>query len=113
MTATKSTLKPPENLPKAARKFWLSITGDYVLEAHHVELLSAACHQLARMVQARELLDEHGLTEKDRFGQTREHPAVGIERSASLAFQRITRELGLDIEPASALRGPSRPGTRN
>jgi len=40
-----------------------------------------------------------GLTVKDRFGQTKGHPAVEIERQSLLAFVRIRRELGLNVEP--------------
>ena len=103
--------KAPRKLPESAKKFWLSVHRAYELEAHHEQLLTAACFQLSRAIEARELLEADGLTVRDRFDQLREHPAVGIERSSSLAFQRLVREMNLDIDPAAEVRGPSRPGT--
>ena len=49
--------------------------------------------------EARKLIEQEGLTFKDRFGQTKSYPAVEVERQSLLAFVRIRRELGLDVEP--------------
>ena len=103
--------KAPRKLPESAKKFWLSVHRAYELEAHHEQLLTAACFQLARAIEAREQIEAGGLVVRDRFGQLREHPAVGIERSSSLAFQRLVREMSLDIDLPREVRGPTRPGT--
>jgi hypothetical protein len=86
--------------------------GEYVIEeGHHVALLTRACMMLGRAIQAGEIVERDGVTTVNSRGEVKEHPALAAERSCSLAFQRLVRELGLDIEPA-AVRGPSRPGTR-
>ena len=93
-----------------AKRFWKTTLASFVLEDHHRELLAAACQQLSRADQAREILATEGVVASDRFGQSKEHPAVAIERQAHLAFLRIVRELGLDVV-ASETRGPRRAGT--
>jgi phage terminase small subunit len=85
---------------------------EFAVEGHHHDLLASACLQLDRAAAAAAVIAIEGVTTKDRFGQTREHPAVTTERNAHLAFCRLQRELGLDVEPAAS-RPPARPGTRN
>ena len=113
MAPQKEPPKPPKNLSKAAETLWKQVVSDFELELHHLNLLAEACQQLGRAEAARKLIEVEGITVADRFRQVKPHPAVDIERQAATTFQRLMRELGLDIEPPAAPRGPRRPGTRD
>ncbi len=107
--------RPPEapaKWCKSAAKFWRAVCRDFhVNEPQAVALLTAACWQLHRADQAKNAIDRDGAIIKDRFNQERPHPAVDVERKAQLAFLRLARELGLDIQLPTETRGPRRPGT--
>jgi phage terminase small subunit len=114
MNQQHTTPPPPEHLGPAGRDLWTKTLEDFSpddFKAHSFELLAAAGTQLDRAAQARAAIEKHGIATKDRFNQLRENPAVAVERNAHLAFVRIARELGLDLEPPSESRGPQRPGT--
>lgn len=111
MAPAKDLPKAPESLSTAAKKLWKEVVSDFVLEPHHERLLEKALVQWDRSEQAKKALATEGLTVLDRFGQLREHPLVGVERQATLAYLRIMRELGLDVVPTES-RGHSRPGAR-
>ena len=49
------------------------------------------------MREAQQQLARDGLTIETRFGETRVHPCVAVERDARAAFCRCVRELGLDL----------------
>lgn len=99
--------KAPSHLSKAVEKWFLSVVTDWNLEDHHVRILILACEAWDRCVAARRIIQEHGLTFEDRFGQPRKRPEISIEIDSRLAFARLLRELGLDVfEP-----GDPRPGT--
>ena len=100
-----STPRAPAHLRESTRHWWRQVASAYVLEGHHLKLLTLAAEAWDRRHQAREALAEHGLTFEDRFGQPHARPEVGIERDARLAFARLLRELDLDMEPPSS---PSR-----
>jgi phage terminase small subunit len=80
--------------------------GRYDLHEHHLELLRRLCEASDRADAARAVLEEHGLVYANRFGEPRPRPEVAIERDSRLAVVRITRELGLDVEPVP----PREPG---
>ena len=99
--------EPPKHLSNETSLWWKQLVEDYALEPHHLRLLRLACEAWDRCQQAREAIEEHGLTCQDRFGQVRTRPEVQIERDSRIAFARILRELALDVsEP-----GESRPPT--
>lgn len=91
--------KVPKHLEKRGRAFWVLVCDEFALEASDLPLLLACCELLDRADEARQKVLNEGLTIVDRFGQTKTHPAVEIERQSLLAFVRIRRELGLDVEP--------------
>ena len=99
-------IKAPQHLRPPTRKWWRSVANDYVLEAHHLRLLTLAAESWDRCCQAREGLAKDGLTFNDRFACPHVRPEVAIERDSRLAFARLLRELDLDIEPPA---GPHRP----
>jgi P27 family predicted phage terminase small subunit len=102
--------RAPAHLKPATRAWWDSVVDDYELEPHHVRLLTLACEAWDRCQDARAVIDEHGLTFEDRFGQPKERPEVAIERDARIAFARLVRELDLDTEPPAERSRPPRLG---
>lgn len=101
-----TTSKAPKHLRAATARWWESVLADYALEAHHVRLLSLACEAWDRCQEARETLAKKGLTFDDRFGQPHARPEVAIERDSRVAFARLVRELGLDVEEPGAENRP-------
>ena len=98
---------PPSHLSADARTWWRSVTTDYQLEPHHLHLLRLACEAMDRCEQARAILAVEGITVKDDRGNSRAHPAIGIEKDARTAVSRLVRELDLDTEaPAEGRRPP-------
>jgi P27 family predicted phage terminase small subunit len=104
-------MKVPEHLSEASAAFCRRLRRKYRLHDHHDRLLIAACEAWDRMVQARELIAQEGLTTTDRHGQSRPHPAVAIERDSRTAFARMLRELALSDESPDENR-PPRPSGR-
>jgi phage terminase small subunit len=104
--------KPPAHLKPATRRWWSGVLEDFVLEAHHVRLLTLAAEAWDRGEEAREAIAEHGLTFQDRFGEPRTRPEVAVERHSRTSFAKFLRELALDITPPpESTRLPGRPGT--
>jgi phage terminase small subunit len=101
---------PPQHLEPPTRRWWSSVVRDYELEPHHVRLLTLAGEAWDRCVEAREALDEHGLTFTDRFGCPKSRPEVAIERDSRLGFARMVRELALDDTESPETRPPRIPG---
>ena len=102
--------KPPKNLGKTGRNYWKTVATEFQVPEDRADLLAAACVQLDRAAQAREAIARDGLTVRDKYDQVKIHPAVECERQAHLAFLRLQRELGLDVDVPET-RGPRRPGT--
>lgn len=92
------------------RKWFNRVKNEWDLNEHHLRLLLNVCCCWDRAQQARETIAEQGLFIVDRFDQRREHPAAKTERDSMIAFTRILRELGLDLEPPKDIRPPMRPG---
>ena len=102
--------KPPTHLGKAGRAYWSKVTRGYDLDESHLPLLEAAAAQLDRAATARELVKKHGVTVTVKGGIPKENAACAVERAAYLAFLRLNRELGLDLD-LPEVRGPRRLGT--
>lgn len=69
-----------------------------------MEMLLLACKQFDRAAEARVILQNEKIVSMDRFGQEKQHPAVQIERQASLACTNIL--IGIlgkapELEPAN------------
>jgi phage terminase small subunit len=86
--------------------WWRDVHEAYDLSEHHCRLLEAACSAWDRMVQAREIVAELGLTFVDKGGDPRARPEIAIERDSRTSFLRTLRELDLDVQP------PPEPRTR-
>jgi hypothetical protein len=92
----------PRSTPALPRDFspdttaWLeAITSTYVLEDHHLRLLTLAAQAWDRCAEAGERLAQEGLTISGREG-IKAHPCISIERDSRAAFARLIKQLGLD-----------------
>lgn len=102
--------QPPAHLSTSSKRWFKAIVSEYDLEGHHLRLLALACEAFDRGQEARAIVDAEGCIAFDRFGQSRPHPAVAIERDARTAAARLIRELGLDDSPEPDPRPPRRAG---
>lgn len=100
--------KPPRlrHLKPDTLAWWQEVQREYLLEAHHVRVLTLAAEAWDRGQEARKIVDKHGLTFIDRFGAPKARPEIAIERDARLAFARLIRELNLDIDEPAGSRVP-------
>ncbi len=103
--------KAPAHLQPATAKWWRKVIDDYLLEPHHIRLLTLAATTWDRAEQARSVLDAQGLTYLDRFDAPRARPEVAIERDSRTGFARLIRELDLDVEAPN--EGRRAPGLRS
>ena len=103
---TNPTPRPPRHLSAESRAFFSAITSSFEMDGHHFSLLRLALEAWDRGQQAREIIAREGVTTVDRFGQTRPHPAVNIERDARLSYARLLREIGLDAAGTPEIARP-------
>jgi P27 family predicted phage terminase small subunit len=98
--------QPPKYLRPLTKRWFREVVGEYVLEPHHVRLLTLACEAWDRGQQARETVAKEGLTTPTRDGGSKLHPAVRVEQESAVIFARLLRELDLDVAPPSEARRP-------
>ena len=101
---------PPSDYTAEARDLWRKVLEGWTLDAPALAILDSACRARMRVRQAQELIAKEGLISKDRFGQSKPHPAVLIERDSKQTLLRNLRALNLDLEPLHDR--PGRPGGR-
>jgi phage terminase small subunit len=90
----------PDHLSPAMQAWWGEITKAFVLQPHQLRTLQAGAEAWDRCQQAREALEQHGLSYTDGNGVVRARPEVAVERDSRAAFMRAVRALGLGkIEP--------------
>ena len=112
MSPIKKTTKAPKHLSASTRRWFEDVLKTFVLESHHLRLLTLAGEAWDRGQQARESLKVTGTVFEDRFGCPRARPEVAIERDSRLAFARLVRELALDIDNPTDSRPPRAGGQR-
>lgn len=95
---SKSKPQAPKHLKPETAAWYVEVLTDYQLEEHHRRLLLLAGESFDRGTAAREAIDKHGLTYTNRHGEERPRPEIAIERDARIAFARLLRELGLDVD---------------
>jgi P27 family predicted phage terminase small subunit len=96
----------PKHLSRETRKWFRKVTETYVLEEHHLKLLTLAAEAWERSRQAESILQAEGLTILDRHGIQRSHPLVKVKQESEVVFARLIRELALDVEPPNETRMP-------
>ncbi|MBA7493145.1 hypothetical protein ES702_03700 [subsurface metagenome] len=94
-------VKAPKHLSKSSRDFFNKVSKKFELKDHHIKILNLklACECLDRIEEARLQIEKDGAYHTDRFGQPKSHPALQIEKDNKIIFDRLIRELNLDIEP--------------
>jgi len=88
----------PKHLQLQTRQWWMQVVRENELKESHRRILTLAGEAWDRSAQARRVLEQDGLTYKDRFGQPRPRPEVAIEKDAKLLFARLLREIGVEDE---------------
>ena len=92
--------KPPRGLCAEARRFWKKVTGEYMIDdPGSLLVLTSACEALTRMKEAQDIIAKEGMTTTDRFGQSKCHPAVLVERDSRAAMLAALKQLQLEAEP--------------
>src|SRR5262245_1485888 len=99
--------KPPKQLSAATKKWWSGIVTAFVFEPRDLPMLTAAGEAWDRARQARDLLDQDGLTFRSKSGEIKRHPACQIEHDAMIRYARLMRELNLATEPPQDTRPPA------
>jgi phage terminase small subunit len=102
MTASKS----PPHLRPTTRAWYRSVLTDFELDPHHERLLQLAAESWDRVQEAREVIAKAGAYFTDNRGTPRAHPAIAVQRDATITFTRTLRELDLDISPPTPGRRP-------
>jgi P27 family predicted phage terminase small subunit len=96
----KKSAKAPSNLSAEAKKMWREIQGEYqITDSGGLTILCTACEAFDRMRQAQKLIDTEGMVSADRFGQSKPHPAIVIERDSRGQMLAALKQLNLDLEP--------------
>lgn len=91
--------EPPEHLPRYAQEFWretiVRLVEVGVIDRVDIALLEALSVAYCRMRQARDVLAVDGLFSIGSTGTIKAHPAVQIERDATLNFMRLAESFGI------------------
>jgi hypothetical protein len=87
------------------------LTSEYdISDAAGLAILRTALEARDRAEAARLAIDTDGLTVTDKFGQTKPHPLLPIERDSRAGFIVAMKALCLDLENLHP--GPGRPAGR-
>lgn len=102
---------PPPGLSKDAKSWWLEIQDEYGIDdPGGLLLLKTAMLAYDRMQQARDAICKEGPTILDRFGQTKAHPLLTVERDSRAGMLQALRAMNLDVIPTRDAPGRP-PGT--
>lgn len=102
--------KLPKHLSDEGAEFWSSVISEFsIQDAAGLALLLTACEALDRMSAARRVIEAEGEIVKDRYGQSKVHPACQLERDSRNGFLAAMRALSLDIGPTLPVGRPPQP----
>jgi P27 family predicted phage terminase small subunit len=106
----RNSVRPPEHLSADSKRLFRSLQAEYGIDDRSgVLLLTTAMEARDRMKAATATIEAEGQSISDRFGQTKAHPLLVVERDARAAMLSALKALHLDVEP---VRPPGRPGGR-
>ncbi|HEX2526877.1 MAG TPA: P27 family phage terminase small subunit [Geminicoccus sp.] len=91
---------PPKQLTTEAKRWWLQLSSEYQIDDEAgLLVLQTSLEAFDRMRDAQKQIKKDGMTSKDRFGQTKSHPLLAVERDARAQLLAGLKALNLDIEP--------------
>jgi len=103
-------MKPPQHLKRPGKRLFRRIQTEYgITDAGGIALLVRACECQDRLAAAWKIIDEEGEVTRDRYGNSRLHPAMALEKDARAGFLQAMKQLNLDVEP---LKIPGRSGRK-
>ncbi len=88
----------PDHLKPPSAAFWVALNSQYVFEHHDLERLRVLCENLDVVDQCEAAIRKDGLFIRDRYDQTKTHPAFNTARDARQLALRALRELSIDVE---------------
>jgi P27 family predicted phage terminase small subunit len=88
---------PPDYLGAPERQIWADVVADWKGSRSSFSVLASGLESHQRAREARETIDEEGLTIIGRDGQPKAHPLCSVERDARAAFQRTFKQLGIKL----------------
>jgi len=92
--------RAPAHLSNAAKTWWRRIVREYAVDDQAgCLLLQTALEAFDRMKGAQAQITTEGATVRDRFGQTKPHPLLTVERDARAQMLMALKQLNLDVEP--------------
>ncbi len=74
----KEVIKIPKHLKSSTKRWFKEICETYELESHHEKLLLLAAEAWERCQEARVAIGKFGNIYKDKFGQPKTRPEIGI-----------------------------------
>lgn len=91
-------IEAPEHLSNDARAFYEKTAQEFgITDCAGLKVLLAAAQAWDRAETARKIIEIEGMTIADRFGQSKNHPLLPIERDSRSAFLTATKALNLDL----------------
>jgi phage terminase small subunit len=92
-------IAPPSGLSAEAADRWRTLQVEYgIRDAGGLAILRLHCEAFMTVRACEATLAKAGLTNLDRFGQPRAHPAAAILRDARSQMLSTIRALNLDVE---------------
>ena len=101
---TPTTPKPPQNLGADGRRFFRTVSREYVLSPSELALLEQASHAYEHATAAWRTLAAEGAVIADRYGSPKQHPAVATANTMAQLVARLARQLGVELADEDAVR---------
>ncbi len=109
MTKKTGRTDAPKTLSREAAQWWKRLIAEYGIEDEvGFLLLQTALESFDRMRSAQAAIAEDGASVMDRFGQTKSHPLLVVERDSRSGMLQALKGLHFDIEPLRDLGRSSR-----
>lgn len=96
----KKPASTPKNLSSEAKSIWRRLVAAYGIDDEGgFEILRTGLEAHDRMRGAHAQIEREGMTFTDRFGQSKAHPLLSVERDARAQYLASLKALNLDLEP--------------
>ena len=95
----------PTHLSEESRRLWDEIVSEFeIRDAPGLAILQSGLVSRDRADQAKQVLDDEGLTVVGPNGAIKAHPAVPVERDSRAAWLQALKLLNCQPEPAANTR---------